>query len=1238
MTVRTRFPIAALAALVLLALPSAARADAPQQLVVRGAYARPGANSCSWQIGTNAISKRLVFDAARGTYALDSFENRLTTPPRQYVDAGTVSPEFSFEWDGQTLTGATPGWSCRSGDARTVQVSGRPALELDVALDRTGVRVTRHYLLYPHESLIREWSDYANTGSVVHRLANPSFLEQRLMTGAAADGDVQLKYMTGTQPTIPGAVQLQTVPLGADYARNFDSYDSTACVSDPAKGDDAAAQGDPNACAAGGGFNLSSYDYMPWFSLWDKGGDDGVYAGFDYFGHWRAPIGHTDGDGVTLAATIPNYDSDVAPGASVVSPKAFVGTYVRNLDDMTNRLLDWQYRYQWDDTRVKYFTNIRMLGQWSAGAVCFTPGEPDYAGTLQKVFGLVDHMRTIGADSYHRDCGWWDLEGDWNGPDWRVSKDYLSKYGMQQLIYYWAYVADPSSKVRSEHPDWFTPGDIDLTKPDALKWMEDLLVGKAKAYGDYEWRNDGVMVDGTTGAQQLGQDAGLRTAIQDFLDRCPGCAFQGVNGGGGYIGWDYVRLASSFSFTDNAGYAEHDAASRLFPTDKLSGIPDSWDPGACDASYDVLLQFNPDFTGDTSDPQRIECMRRLVDEYHYLVHEGVAGRWVRQYHPDATDSAQRSRWFERLSWNRRRGLLVFRAPSNCDQNGYMCTGVNGHPRAEDEPVTVHPRGLDPGVTYDVRMQLGGRQYTATGAELMRDGITMQSVPVGQLIYLNLQHHPGAGTDQTAPQPPGHVTAAAGTNMGYQGVEVSWKPGSDDNWVSGYELLRDGKVIGTVAKGTYFFDHTAGASPGASYAVRTIDGDGNRSSAAKAQSAGGPAAVTADDAPGQGISYSGDWLHSTGVLDASGGTESTSASGCHTACQGFSDTQGKNGWRYQDQINGVWQDMRNYRPSGYMGMREWHDDTPQFGGYVWPTAEHPGAANDSARAWTAPKDGTLYIQSHPRKLVSAGNGVVVRITKNGTTVWGPQTIAGDDLQGVEADVNGLAVSAGDVIRFEINRNGDFTSDATTWDPEISYAPIVDQKAAAEYSFTGSQVTWYAHLGPNEGKAQVSIDGRPDTVVDLYAPDDNNHAIPIYGKAFGSSGHHTIRISETGERDAASTGTAISVDGFQVLTGDPSKVAGQEASGRTSFAFTGSQFTLVGSRCPACGEADVYVDGSRAGRIDTYGYRGAAMSDVPLFVKGWPKAGSHTVTVVPTGTKNIESTGTRVDIARGELRGG
>ena len=75
-------------------------------------------------------------------------------------------------------------------------------------------------------------------------------------------------------------------------------------------------------------------------------------------------------------------------------------------------------------------------------------------------------------------------------------------------------------------------------------------------------------------------------------------------------------------------------------------------------------------------------------------------------------------------------------------------------------------------------------------------------------------------------------------MGYPGVELTWKPATDNNWISYYEVFRDGMAIDRVAKGLYYFDHSAGADLAAKYEVRAVDGAGNVSPLALAD---GPAA-------------------------------------------------------------------------------------------------------------------------------------------------------------------------------------------------------------------------------------------------------------------------------------------------------------------------------------------------------------------------------------------------------------
>ncbi|MCW2977440.1 MAG: hypothetical protein JWM06_2721, partial [Actinomycetia bacterium] len=1041
------------------------------------AYANQGANSCTWTIGTAGIEKTLTFSS--GSFTMTSFKNKLVSPTKELIQGSTVSPEFRFTWDGSALTGASGGWTCASGSAATTTVGGQTAIQLDVTLTRsaspTTVQVTKHYLDFPSDSLIREWTDYKNTDSAAHTLATPSFLEQHLLGTDAAAGHVTLNYMTGAACCNAASWTVRATPLTSSYVRNFDSYDAFGCVDSGST---------PASCSLNS-FNETSSSYIPWFSLSESTSTAGLIAGFDYFGRWQAPIGASNGD-VSLSLNMPNYSASVAAGSTVTSPKAFVMTYKSDLDDMGNRLLDWQYRYLWDDTRSGYFPGVAAPGNWCAGTQWC--GNWDQQGIRQKIFNLSDRERAIGIDVDWRDNGWWNVPGDWSGPDFKLTNDFLAKSGTKSIIYYPAYGANTNSQTYAAHSSWFTNGSPcgyvnrlgDMGIPGFETWMENLLVGNAQNWGDYMFRNDACPITATTGDTQLAEDQAYRRILQYYLDQRSGGAFYSVDSGGNELGWDYMRLSSLAQFYDAPDPDKAATAAYLFPVDKISGDPNPWSSlGYCSRSIWRDLGMNLSFysnadgsgsgAGDTVDPAQIECARQLVDEYHYLTAQGVVGRWVRQYHPTSTDSA--SNWFERLSQDGNRGAI--------------------HRFGADtaSSVTVYPKGLNSATTYDVRFQFTSGSSSRTGSDLMTNGITFSSgLSQGEIVYLNLAKHPGGGNDATAPSAASGVTATAATNVNYPGVDVRWTAGSDDNWVSYYNVYRNGTLIGKASKGTYFFDHTPAASPYVQYGVQTVDGDGNASSITYSSPVHGQEITAVDDAS---LTYTG-YAHLTG----------------------------------------------------------------QVGNY------------------------------------------------------------GDTL----------------------------SSSSTTTD-------------AASYSFTGTAVTLYVKLGPNEGMANVKIDGTTDAVVDLYAPDNLDAIVPIYVKTWAAAGAHTISISPNGTKNAKSSSTIIYVDGIQVINPSQSVTEDSNTSAITysgtwthstgvssasntdlsstgsagayaQYTFTSSRVRLIGRYCSSCGEADVYIDGSFDARIDLWGDRGTQVDQTVLYDKSFPTSGSHTVKVVATGTKNLESSGTTV----------
>jgi len=632
--------------------------------------------------------------------------------------------------------------------------------------------------------------------------------------------------------------------------------------------------GNPSWTSDRYGFRMGSGTYAPWYALLAKDTRDGVVIGWDYFGHWASSFRRNADGAITVQLKVAGHKQTLTSGESLSTPKAFVGLFRDNLDEAGNEVLDWQYRYLWDYTRDKWFPAIRLLGYWMKGTamtrwwepggpfadgVGWVGGQPDMESAFRKVFRVADLMRRIGGDVYQRDWGWWDRAGDWNGPDFRATGNYLRKSDMGQLIYAFLYTVDRQSKVAKEHPDWVIGETLDMSQPAVVEFMKRQLDQFHDRWGDFEWRNDSTPTCPRNGddTPQLGQDIGLRRVIRGFLDKYPGSAFQGVNGGGSNTGYDYARYASSISFSDGAvGIIRNYYTSLILPPDKSSDIPDRYNPADYDkATWRGLLCINFDMTGDTWEPAKLEGLRELIDIYHYLHYKGVVGRWVRVYRP-AVVGDDPTMYFERLSGDRLRGIIIPKRPA---------PGI----------VVIKPKGLSPAETYTVNFHESAAISQRTGRDLMDHGIKFDKMQPGELVYLNLPLHPGSKLDKESPTAPGDVQKQHAENMGYPGVELTWRPGTDNNWVSYYEIFRDSAAIDRVAKGCYYFDHSAGADLAAKYEIRTVDGAGNTSSNAEAHGPAAQAATIIDDAPSADIKYAGSWQRQTGLSPAHAGTLTSS---------------------------------------------------------------------------------------------------------------------------------------------------------------------------------------------------------------------------------------------------------------------------------------------------------------------------------------------------------------------------
>lgn len=94
--------------------------------------------------------------------------------------------------------------------------------------------------------------------------------------------------------------------------------------------------------------------------------------------------------------------------------------------------------------------------------------------------------------------------------------------------------------------------------------------------------------------------------------------------------------------------------------------------------------------------------------------------------------------------------------------------------------------------------------------------------------------------------------------------------------------------------------------------------------------------------------------------------------------------------------------------------------------------------------------------------------------------------------------------------------------------ISYS--ANYNASAEFSFCGSGITYWFTKAFNRGTAHIYIDNQWATTIDLYSPNiEWQQSLYLGGLAFGD---HTIRIVVSGQKQPASLGTFVDLDGFTV----------------------------------------------------------------------------------------------------------
>ncbi len=205
---------------------------------------------------------------------------------------------------------------------------------------------------------------------------------------------------------------------------------------------------------------------------------------------------------------------------------------------------------------------------------------------------------------------------------------------------------------------------------------------------------------------------------------------------------------------------------------------------------------------------------------------------------------------------------------------------------------------------------------------------------------------------------------------------------------------------------------------------------------------------------------------------------------------------------------------------------------------------------------------------------------------------------------------------------------------------------------QYSFSGSNISWYGVKSSQHGKADVFIDNILDSTVDLYSAVRTTGL--VYSKSGLSSGTHTIKIVVRSDRNANATANYVEVDAFEVGAAATTKLDDRATqityvgswsqlsnssyfNTTTTFTtsaglearlnFTGSSIKWYGVSSSQHGKVDVYIDNVLDTTLDLYS---ATRVTGVVYTKSGLASGSHTIRIVVRNDRNANSTANYVEI--------
>jgi alpha-galactosidase len=372
----------------------------------------------------------------------------------------------------------------------------------------------------------------------------------------------------------------------------------------------------------------------------------------------------------------------------------------------------------------------------------------------------IDVARSVGVEMYVVDAGWygkepnqwWNNAGDWFQGNWmgknggmKAISDYVHDKEMKFGLWVEIEAAGANTDLKKHHPGWLMTRDgkpiadgrvLDITKPEVQKFEKETIEHLVRDFKLDMYRidhNHKISPSGNRQYQGFTEDLTWRyydnfyKMIDQLRAEFPSLMFQNCAGGGGRLDWgtmarfnntelsDFMRLPRGFKILNGVSMSlPPEILMRAFGTESGEQV--------LDGDTDTQLRHNfcrIIFRGiapstDELSPFLKKHILNYLEIYKDVIRPTMINGKVFHHTPmiPVTDN---SPWcvLEYARTDRTTSVTVVMRTSP------ERTGNN------PDVYLLLPRGIDPDVTYNVKLDSQGLSFNATGISIMEDGIKIR---------------------------------------------------------------------------------------------------------------------------------------------------------------------------------------------------------------------------------------------------------------------------------------------------------------------------------------------------------------------------------------------------------------------------------------------------------------------------------------------------------------------------------